>query len=434
MNNHHEDALEEGGSNAILHLGKDNGYEKELEEAGSSIPSEEQNGEVKKLRLWQILTLCSIGLAQEFIDEVEAGYTVPLLVASGLPIQFTSLLWGVVGILAILLQPVSSISDSCTWSWGRRRPFIILFSISAIICLVVAPNMLYVVSPRLIATIVACTSIAILDLSTTMLMTMSQAYFIDVVPISQNLLASFTYQMISGVGILVGDLLGGIPWSRIFGNTVTIQNQTQIVFTSIALMTIVCMFLTIFSVKEKVVQSEEVLESCSGELIIILKQHWCFKWIAGPYFDIIQFLYYMSFHMWLTFLYTITSAAVYQSYAVYFTVFMATVVYGGAQSCPVDSECYQNYVTGVRVGCLGLALADATNILFSLSLNWITKRLKLKTVYLIVLTVFTIATAVMSIFHQLPLVLILGMPYGPVFGLAMYMPFEMVPVYMVSVV
>ena len=167
---------------------------------------------------------------------------------------------------------------------------------------------------------------------------------------------------------MFGSILSGIPWSRVIGSTVTIQNQTQVVFSIVALVTIICLFLTIFGVKDNVAKPESKLG------------------------------YYMSLHMWLTFLYTITSATVLLMQCTSL-VFVGTVVYGGAQSCPVDSECYHNYVAGVRVGCFGLALAGATNIVFSLSLNWITKYLKLKTIYLIVLTVSTIAMA--AIYVQL---------------------------------
>ena len=135
-----------------------------------------------------------------------------------------------------------------------------------------------------------------------MLMTLSHMDFLPL--FSKPTGYSFTYQKIFEVGILLGDLLGGIPCS---GISVTIQNQTQIAFSSIALMTVVCMFLTVHRVKVKVAKPEEILESFSREPKTI-KQHWCFKWIIGPYFNIIQFLYYMSTHMWLTFLYTITGA------------------------------------------------------------------------------------------------------------------------------
>ena len=136
--------------------------------------------------------------------------------------------------------------------------------------------------------------------------------------------------------------------------------------------------------------------------------------------------------MWFTFLYVVLSIAALDSFAIYFTNYMGTVVYGGNQLSPIESVSYQNYITGVRVGCLSLALGAGVNIPFALSLDCITKFVKLKTVFLLVLTILTIATFVLSVFHQLPLVVVLGISYGPTVGLALTVPFAMIPVYQVS--
>ena len=74
----------------------------------------------------------------------------------------------------------------------------VLFSVTCILCLVLAPNMLYVVRPRLIATIVVFTCLVVLDTSVILLMSMARAYLMDVVPLSQNLLAGFTFQLMQG--------------------------------------------------------------------------------------------------------------------------------------------------------------------------------------------------------------------------------------------
>jgi solute carrier family 45 protein 1/2/4 len=61
-----------------------------------------------------------------FIGTVELAYGTPYLLSLGLPTALTSLVWLAGPISGILIQPLVGVySDKCTWSLGRRRPFML---------------------------------------------------------------------------------------------------------------------------------------------------------------------------------------------------------------------------------------------------------------------------------------------------------------------
>ncbi|MGH0177519.1 UNVERIFIED_CONTAM: hypothetical protein FKN15_075348 [Acipenser sinensis] len=70
----------------------------------------------------------------EFSYAMETAYVTPTLLQMGLPEQLYSLVWFISPILGFLLQPfLGAWSDRCSSRFGRRRPFILVLSIGALI-------------------------------------------------------------------------------------------------------------------------------------------------------------------------------------------------------------------------------------------------------------------------------------------------------------
>ncbi|XP_006766879.2 PREDICTED: proton-associated sugar transporter A [Myotis davidii] len=70
----------------------------------------------------------------EFSYAMETAYVTPVLLQMGLPDQLYSLVWFISPILGFLLQPLlGAWSDRCTSRFGRRRPFILVLAIGALL-------------------------------------------------------------------------------------------------------------------------------------------------------------------------------------------------------------------------------------------------------------------------------------------------------------
>jgi len=76
----------------------------------------------------------------EFCYAAETVFVTPLLMRLGVPVYLTTMCWTMSPLLGFFLVPIlGSASDSCTSPLGRRRPFIILYSVGIIIGLVLVP-------------------------------------------------------------------------------------------------------------------------------------------------------------------------------------------------------------------------------------------------------------------------------------------------------
>ncbi|XP_039364792.1 proton-associated sugar transporter A isoform X7 [Mauremys reevesii] len=70
----------------------------------------------------------------EFSYAMETAYVTPVLLQMGLPDQLYGMVWFISPILGFLLQPLlGAWSDRCTSRFGRRRPFILVLAIGALL-------------------------------------------------------------------------------------------------------------------------------------------------------------------------------------------------------------------------------------------------------------------------------------------------------------
>uniref|UniRef100_A0A5F8HCG3 Solute carrier family 45 member 1 n=1 Tax=Monodelphis domestica TaxID=13616 RepID=A0A5F8HCG3_MONDO len=70
----------------------------------------------------------------EFSYAMETAYVTPVLLQMGLPDELYSMVWFISPILGFLLQPLlGAWSDRCTSRFGRRRPFILVLAIGALL-------------------------------------------------------------------------------------------------------------------------------------------------------------------------------------------------------------------------------------------------------------------------------------------------------------
>lgn len=77
----------------------------------------------------------------EFSYAAETAFVSPTLLSIGVQHQHMTLVWALSPLIGFFLTPIlGSLSDRCRLNLGRRRPFIILFSIGIFIGLLLVPN------------------------------------------------------------------------------------------------------------------------------------------------------------------------------------------------------------------------------------------------------------------------------------------------------
>lgn len=386
-----------------------------------------------KLPIWRLAALCTVGGAIDLGFAVLGGYAAPLVVAAGLELEYASLVLVLSPIMGLLFQIyLGALSDKCKCRWGRRRPFILLFALTACLGMIFAPLAPRVASAgsttvlKSLSVILTVGFLIVFDFSNSAMQLPSRAYLLDVTPASQTQLGNFVYSGFIGLGSLLGYILGGINWSFVFGTKPNIVNQAQVIFIVIIALYMVSLLLTILSVKEKstvnlVTDSNTCCCTC-GSLSSFL----------DTIKDMLSFIYCMSKHMWLLWLTCLFGSFAVDVYLFFFTTFVGEAVYGGVSNAPVNSPAYQHYTEGVRMGSIALAISSALLMFVALVMNPLANKIGLKTLFIAFQYIFVVCCFAMTIFHQVPVVLVLGAFYGPYIGMFLSVPFQLISLYNVS--
>lgn len=374
-----------------------------------------------------------------------ASYGIPLILATGLDIKYATLIFSISSILSFLLQGfLGTSSDHCTGRWGRRRPFIVTFSVLTIIGLILASFSFYFgLIPIKHSTILVagCVYVGIIlcDFSVGVLQLPSRAYLLDVISAPQAEIANFIYSAMFGIGTIIGTLLGAMKWSLLTHQPVTVPHQAQIVYALASVVITVCMLIAVCSVKERtyngMLEKRPLINDIDEDIEdvdSIQQQKSCFKRFVDPFLDIFIFLPKMSMHMWLLWVMTFCSFLGLVFFNSYVTLYVGTVVYGGDPHANHTTAIYQRYATGVHTGTWALFLAAITNTISSLTLNFIIKLVSLKTIFLISTALYCVGTCLLIYFHQLPVVFTVGAIYGVYLGLTLTVPYVLIPIYKVS--
>lgn len=91
--------------------------------------SDIQNTKQSKTKL-QFVFISLIVFGIEICYAAETAFVSPILQKIGVPIQFMSMVWGISPTIGFFICPIMGVlSDHCTSKMGRRRPFILIYSI-----------------------------------------------------------------------------------------------------------------------------------------------------------------------------------------------------------------------------------------------------------------------------------------------------------------
>ncbi len=413
----------------------------------------------ERVSIWCMILLSALSGVVDLCYAVEGVYAIPVILAAGIPFRYASLMLSLSPLLGLIVQPfIGSATDHCYCSWGRRKPFILLFGFIVVACCGSIPYYFYLKQvPYSQYIIPSCIVLCIMffDLCIGIIIIPAKAIMMDLIPPSQETKANAIASTGVGLFACIGYGLGAVDWTWVTGKHDTIETQSQIVFGITTVIFAVVILISLLCLREKSsvktiytatpasinnTTNKMVSEVNYGSITISTSsniheidnqsskdnedvQASCtscvnpFVLLKNSIIDIIQYCYYMSRHMWILFFtFTMAFAADF-SFTYSFSVYVGTVVYEGDSGAPVGTESFKRYSSGVRMGSLGLAIGNFINIFVSLILEKCSKYASLKTLVLFGIAPFTCATCLLMYFHQLPATLVLASTYGPYLGL-----------------
>jgi solute carrier family 45 protein 1/2/4 len=236
-----------------------------------------------------LLSLVVFGI--EICYAAETAFVTPILQKIGVPVQYMSLVWGVSPLIGFFASPVlGSLSDMCTSRLGRRRPFIIVYSVGIVIGLLltgyghVIGDLLWSGQGLNVSVIVVTIiGVVLLDLNCDACQSPARAYLIDISQNSDHTVGLSMFTLMAGAGGAIGYVLGGIPWTEMSKRVVVVgsraspvqsqqssldpanislvdqdayyqtdlaYNHKQTLFTCVAVLYVLCMLVSITSFKE----------------------------------------------------------------------------------------------------------------------------------------------------------------------------------------
>ena len=226
----------------------------------------------------RILMLCAGAFAVETAYMIEEGYAIPAMLATGLPETVASAMWAVGPVLGLVFQGyLGSASDRCTYSWGKRRPFIVALAGCACLATLLFPYGAFLSgsvfrlgeksSSVFVMVFTAATFVA-MDFFLDALQSPLRAYLLDSVPTERSEQANIVFTAFICTGAISGSLIAAIPWSRSTGageesdagetagggaaNVARRSSrQLEVVYGIAFVIFVACMLLCVNSVREK---------------------------------------------------------------------------------------------------------------------------------------------------------------------------------------
>ncbi|KAL1986718.1 hypothetical protein VTN96DRAFT_5923 [Rasamsonia emersonii] len=259
-----------------------------------------------------LLTFSLIGL--QFTWGIEMTYCTPYLLQLGLTKSRTSLVWIAGPLSGLIMQPIIGvIADRSRSKWGRRRPFMVGGSFVVAACLLllgwtseVVGMFVHDAEKKKSATIaVAVLSIYAVDFAINAVQACCRSLIVDTLPIPQQQAGSAWASRMSAIGQLIGYAIGSIDMVTVFGTRFGDTQFKQMTVVA-ALMLIVAVLITSYSVKERVLISARDSDGKAGAIQVLSQ---LFKTTVNlpPRIQAICWVQFWSWIGWFPFLFYSTT-------------------------------------------------------------------------------------------------------------------------------
>ena len=188
---------------------------------------------------------------------INDGFGVPLLLEAGIKGQYAPFVLGISSTINVFLGGyLGSSSDRCTNPFGRRRPYIIGLATLLLIAAILYPygkvlsHVFQLKHSSRTIHLIFHTAICVITFDVCLDMTnaLDRSYLFDSITVQQNSYGNAIFSLMTSAGSCFGALLSALNWEDILH--LSNGGQTKIVFATVIIILLVCVMLTINSVKE----------------------------------------------------------------------------------------------------------------------------------------------------------------------------------------
>ncbi|XP_078691200.1 membrane-associated transporter protein-like [Branchiostoma floridae x Branchiostoma belcheri] len=220
----------------------------------------------------ELLLNSSIMLGREFCYAVEAALVTPILLTIGLPKDLYSVVWIISPVLGFLLQPVlGSYSDRCGSCLGRRRPFILGFSVSILLGFLLflfGDAIMDAAMPRNNTTwtiVVTMAGIVLFDFSADFIETPIRAYLLDTCGPRDRENGLKMQGVFAGIGGFLGYSFSGIDWEDTFLGRM-LGSEYHVIFVFAATSFVITALMNLSSIPEDTVRKHPTTAETSRQV------------------------------------------------------------------------------------------------------------------------------------------------------------------------
>ncbi|CAF0774309.1 unnamed protein product [Adineta steineri] len=415
-----------------------------------------------------LVRLSAVVCGIEFCYAAETAFVSPILLQLGLPVIFMTWIWCLPPLIGFFLVPIlGSLSDKCNTRIGRRRPFIIIYSIGILIGLLLVANGRTIGQwfgdlnytsinqtslPFLthkVGTIITILGVILLDLDCDACQSPSRAYLLDVTNPEQQSLGLTTFTAMAGLGGSLGYFLGGIPWEKT-ALTRILGDHIHVLFTIVWMIYIICLMLTVTAAKEPTniaIMAPYLNRSTSRQFLVStysinnfdedIQQHdehtlTTSNNIKISYMDYLRSIIYMPSSLkWLCLTNFFCWMAI-VSYSLYFTDFVGQAVFGGNPKLGYEHPLRILYNDGVRFGSWGMAIYSISCSIYSFNMQRLNNYFGIKRVYIGSQLIYAIGMLLMGYLRHRFAVIILSATAGILYSTLFTIPFLLISKYYAS--
>ncbi|XP_059607914.1 proton-associated sugar transporter A-like isoform X2 [Phlebotomus argentipes] len=328
----------------------------------------------RRKTLWELVRLSSIMMGIELAYAAETSFVSPILLDIGIAHRYMTMVWSLSACLGVLCSPfIGPLTDRCHLALGRRRPLMIFLAVLLTIGLIVVPHGRrigqWIDRGSTWAIFFTILGTVMLDFGADNCQTPSRAYLLDMCLPEDHTRALSTFSIMSGVGSFLGYIMGAFDWESLVSG-----DNIATVFAIAAVTLAICAVCTMTIFREIPLR---VLEESSTAFPSEVTQNERKKISFLTYIrsvvkmpSSIKILCLTSLFGWMSDV----------CYSLYFTDFVGEAVFLGDPTSDSQSSEHALYESGVRFGCLGMAIYAFSCIIFSIVMNLFLKLFRIRTI------------------------------------------------------